>query len=173
MVCAWTAIKGCLVQTHIQRFLQCAQERTLCRNSGADVLFANIDSCIMTTLSTKQSDFPPKLRMPCHATQADMSTSADHIQRVRTALPFEPLVAVSAESESWLCKQRRAEWVQYDSGAAAAVVVTPAIGSSGGGAESEGRSVLPPVGGLQRLQQIQKTVLDRWVDACACDPGHV
>ncbi|MEW5306220.1 MAG: hypothetical protein WDW36_008702 [Sanguina aurantia] len=105
-----------------------------------------------------QARFPILLAL----NKADMSTSADHIKRVRAALPLEPVLAVSAESESWLCKQRRAAWVQYDSGAAAAVV-TPAAGSSaGGGGVSEGRRALPPAGGLQRLQQIQETVLDRY-----------
>lgn len=89
-----------------------------------------------------------------------MSTSAAHIKRVREALPFEPMVAVSAESESWLCKQRRAAWIQYDSGAAA-IGVKAECGSATPGAVIQ--QALTPVGGMERVHRIQKTVLDRWV----------
>eukprot|EP00798_Chlamydomonas_sp_ICE-L_P021725 gene21725-28744_t len=45
--------------------------------------------------------------------QADMEASPDNIRRIRSALPHEPTVAVSAASERWLCQQRRAGTVEY------------------------------------------------------------
>lgn len=45
--------------------------------------------------------------------QADLPSAAQHIARVRAALPRQPAVAVSAATERWLCQQRRAGRVAY------------------------------------------------------------
>lgn len=79
--------------------------------------------------------------------KADLGSSAERIQRVLTERPWEPCVAVSAQSETWLCKQRRAGFVSYQDGSA--TVVLKEAGASAPGVK-------------ERLEEIKRDVLDRY-----------